>query len=89
MSYAETQAINAAAYGPKGEHLHVWGEMERSHFAGTAHRKCTVSGCTWINAYDDDPHWITPDEDDPRVCGGCGVLLKFHPAEADDEDDDG
>lgn len=38
----------------KTEHTHIWGDLERSHLAGTLHRKCTVDGCRVINAYDDE-----------------------------------
>jgi len=37
-----------------GCHEHQWGPLERSRFAGTVHRKCTVPGCKAINALDDD-----------------------------------
>jgi len=36
------------------EHEHVWGNLERSRFAGTVHRKCTVDGCRFVKALEDD-----------------------------------
>lgn len=36
------------------DHEHVWGDLERSHLAGTVHRKCQVSGCRFVSALDDD-----------------------------------
>lgn len=49
-------------FGDVGEHDHVWGPLQRSHFAGTVHRKCLIDTCRYINALDDD------DED---VCIEC------------------
>lgn len=36
------------------EHEHIWGNLEVSRFAGTAHRKCQVEGCKFIKALEDD-----------------------------------
>jgi hypothetical protein len=36
------------------DHNHIWGRLETSRFAGTAHRRCLVDDCSIINAYDDD-----------------------------------
>lgn len=52
------------------EHECVWGPLERSTFAGTVHRKCTVAGCRVINALDDDEDdWDegSPNLRDPEV----------------------
>lgn len=58
MSYADIAAQNKAAFGPSGEHEHKWGPVAHAAFTGNPHRKCTVSGCTWITLDlrdDDDP----------------------------------
>lgn len=50
-----SEAINQAAYGPAGEHEHVWEPTFRlSPLAGTPHRRCTVDGCTWITLDSDE-----------------------------------
>ena len=37
------------------EHMHEWGPIEVSHFAGTVHRKCTIAGCKYISIdFDED-----------------------------------
>lgn len=36
------------------DHVHIWGRLETSRLAGTAHRKCLVDDCKVVNAYDDD-----------------------------------
>ena len=38
--------------GDDGDHVHVWGPLERSRFAGTIHRKCY--GCRVVSIGDDD-----------------------------------
>lgn len=48
--------------GPTGDHEHQYGPLERSHLAGTVHRKCMVPGCRFVAALDDDD-WLDEDED--------------------------
>lgn len=48
-------AINKAAFGPAGEHEHVWEPTFReARFTGNPHRRCTIPGCTWITLDSDE-----------------------------------
>lgn len=50
-----TDQVNRAAYGPAGEHDHVWEPTFRNApLTGNPHRHCTVEGCTWITLDSDE-----------------------------------
>ncbi len=52
VKHGRDWAIPIDAQHPDKQHVHEWGPLERSRFAGTVHRKC--KGCEVINAYDDE-----------------------------------
>lgn len=52
-----------------GEHVHQFGPVERSRFAGTVRRKCLVEGCKVVSLDDDET-----DQDAAEWSGGlCPV----------------